>query len=333
MGQRTMSFFEMMRKVGRRPAWAVLCGSLVVGCATSRSEWAESGTQGEMERAMGGGGRGGAQVAQAQPPFDPATFASKHRTPAQCEAAARKLQKRSRDEGWAALNACVDGMPFTALQALLGPAWAQDLQERPDAAALLARVIAYRGGSVEGDLQLLQEKRIPIFGLEAAMTQPETYKGRYVLFRAQVGDLRNDAENKPTVWLVEHSLASVASEQRVGAAVQQDTATTWSGSVSGQAESLGVGNLGGTVGKAERQVTTTTIPNYDNISQETGREALGRLNQPDPFLAPGRDFVILGRFDGMRVTAGTDEEADEDAPQMPVLSIVSYYSPQPLVVY
>jgi hypothetical protein len=87
------------------------------------------------------------------------------------------------------------------------------------------------------------------------------------------------------------------------------------------------------VGQAERTVTAQTIPNYDNISQETGREALGRLAQPDPFLAPGRDFVILGRFDGMRVTAGTDEEEDADAPQLPVLSIVGYYSPQPLVVY
>lgn len=328
MGQRTMSFLEMMRKVGRRPAWAVLCGALAVGCATSRSEWTEAGAQGEAGR-----GGGGAQSAQAQPPFDAATFATRHRTPGQCEAAARKLQGRSRDEAWAALTACVDGMPFTSLQAVLGPAWAKDLQERPEAAALLARVVAHRGGSVEGDLQLLHEKRIPIFGLQAAMTQPETYKGRYVLFRAQVGDLRNDAENKPTVWLVEHSLGSVASEQRVGLAYQQDTSTTWSGSVGGRTETLGAGTLGGTVGQAERQVTAQTIPNYDNISQETGREALGRLAQPDPFLAPGRDFVILGRFDGMRVTAGTDEEEDADAPQLPVLSIVGYYAPQPLVVY
>lgn len=328
MGQRTMSFLEMMRKVGRRPAWAVLCGALAVGCATSRPEWAEAGTRGEAGR-----GGGGAQSARAQPPFDAATFATRHRTPGQCEAAARKLQGRSRDEAWAALTACVDGMPFTSLQAVLGPAWAKDLQERPEAAALLARVVAQRGGSVEGDLQLLHEKRIPIFGLQAAMTQPETYKGRYVLFRAQVGDLRNDAENKPTVWLVEHSLGSVASEQRVGVAYQQDTSTTWSGSVGGRTETLGAGTLGGTVGQAERQVTSQTIPNYDNISQETGREALGRLAQPDPFLAPGRDFVILGRFDGMRVTAGTDEEEDADAPRLPVLSIVGYYAPQPLVVY
>ena len=50
---------------------------------------------------------------------------------------------------------------------------------------------------------------------------------------------------------------------------------------------------------------------YDNISNDTGREALGRLPKADPFLAPGRDFVILARFDGMRTTSGALDEDDE----------------------
>lgn len=322
-----MSFLRMMRKAGARSAWALLCGALATGCATKRGDWVESGVEGEAAPP-----RQGARSAPVQPPFDAATFAARHRTPGQCEAAARRYQGSSRDVAWEALRACVDGMHFTALQALLGPAWAKDLQTRPEAAALLARVVANRGGSIEGDLRLMHERRIPIFGLEAAMTQPETYRGRYVLFRAQVGDLRSDGE-KPTVWLVEHSLGSVAAEQRLGVAYQQQTETTWSGSLGGQTEALGAGTVGGTVGKAERQLTTQTVPNYDNVSQETGREALGRLAAPDPFLAPGRDFIILGRFDGMRVTAGTDEEEDAEAPRMPVLSIVGYFSPHPLVVY
>jgi hypothetical protein len=71
---------------------------------------------------------------------------------------------------------------------------------------------------------------------------------------------------------------------------------------------------------------------YDNISEETGREALGRLPQADPFLEPGKDFVVLARFDGIRITSGGDDE-DEDAPKLPVLTIVGYYAPHPLVVY
>jgi hypothetical protein len=52
----------------------------------------------------------------------------------------------------------------------------------------------------------------------------------------------------------------------------------------------------------------------------------------DPFLSPGRDFVILARFDGMRTTSGSLDE-DDEGPRIPVLSIVSYYIPHPLVVY
>lgn len=330
MEQGTMSLLGMMRKVGTRTACALLCGTLAAGCATSRSEWTESGTQGEVERLEQ---EQGALSAPARTPFEPRAFVARNRTPAQCEAAARQLQQRSRDEAWAALRACVNGMRFTALRAVLKPAWTKDLMERPDAAALIARVVAYRGGSIEGDLEMLHKKRIPIFGLQAAMTQPDTYKGRYVLLRAQVGDLRKHRGEKPTVWLVEHTLNSVLTEQRVGVAHHEDSVTTWSGSVGGQADALGEGSVGGTVSRSEHDVYSTTVPNYDNVSQETGREALGRLNQPDPFLAPGRDFVILARFDGMRINASANAEDDAEAQRMPVLSIISYFEPHPLVVY
>ena len=69
-------------------------------------------------------------------------------------------------------------------------AWNQELRSRPEAAALIAKVVAQRGGSVEGDLRLLNEQRLPIFSLAAAMAQPDTYKGRFILVRAQVGDVR-----------------------------------------------------------------------------------------------------------------------------------------------
>ena len=95
---------------------------------------------------------------------------------------------------------------------------------------------------------------------------------------------------------------------------------------------LGSGNVGGSLTRQETARTTITEPQYDNISTDTGREALGRLSKPDPFLSPGRDFVILARFDGMRATSGSLDEND-DGPRIPVLSIVSYFTPHPLVVY
>ncbi len=305
------------------PLWTLLCTLTIVGCATSRPV---------AEKADDAPAPSTALLKPELPPepLDVKTFAARFSNPAICERQARRYLPVSREDAWAALKACVTGTHFTQLQALLSPEWAQDLRTRPEAAAILARVVALRGGSVEGDLRLLHERRLPIFSLASAIAQPDTYKGRYILVRAQVGDLRSEGE-KPTVWLVEQGLGSVATEQQVGLARRKDSTTITSGNVGGQT-TLGSGTVGGAISQSESTRTTHTVPHYDNISTETGREALGRLARPDPFLAPGRDFVILARFDGMRTTSGSLDVEDED-PRIPVLSIVSYFPPHPLVVY
>jgi hypothetical protein len=68
---------------------------------------------------------------------------------------------------------------------------------------------------------------------------------------------------------------------------------------------------------------------YDNVPTLTGREALIRLPAPDPFLTPGREFIVLARFDGVKMTAAGE---DEDA-VMPILTLVSYEEPNSLLVY
>ena len=105
-----------------------------------------------------------------------------------------------------------------------------------------------------------------------------------------------------------------------------------SGAVGGNVGLLGPSNLGGQIATSEREVSSSTVERFDNYSDETGREALGRMPQADPFFAPGKDFVVLARYDGLRATSSGEEE-DEDAPKLPVLTIVSYYAPHPLVVY
>jgi hypothetical protein len=311
------------KKPGPRHAWALLCALSIAGCATpTRSAEEDVRDQPPPPPAP----------ASAFPPepFNPQTFVSQYSNPSACERQARRFLPISRDDAWAALKACVNGTYFTQLQALTTRAWEQELRSRPEAASLLAKVVALRGGSVEGDLRLLNEQRLPIFSLAAAISQPDTYKGRYILVRAQVGDMRTEAD-KPTVWLVEQGLGSVASELQVGITRRRDWGSTTTGNVGGET-SLGSGNVGGSISKGETAREIETVPRYDNISTDTGREALGRLPKADPFLSPGQDFVILARFDGMRTTSGSLDE-DDEGPRIPVLSIVSYYLPHPLVVY
>ncbi|GHG96250.1 hypothetical protein [Comamonas sp. JC664] len=318
----------------RRPSWMLstwaLLGPLAAGCGASHSHvtWSEDPppTQ-EMSFAA----RPPPPPPAPSPTEDPKGFAARYANPAVCEAAARRLQGASRDEAWDGLKACIEHTPFTQLNALLGRAWAQDLSVRPEGAKLIARVVAQRGGSVPGELRYLQEKQIPIFSLASAMDRPDTYKGRYVLLRAQVADQRSEGE-RPTVWLVEHALSSVQTEEAVGYGERMDSATAYSGDLSGQTVLTGPGQLGGTVSSAQRSSRTTTRRFVENISDETGREALGRLARADPFLETRRDYVILARFDGIRLTSG-GPETDDEAPRIPVLTIVSYHAPQPLVVY
>jgi hypothetical protein len=124
----------------------------------------------------------------------------------------------------------------------------------------------------------------------------------------------------------------VALEPQVGYATRKDSVSVKSGTLGGDAGLLGRSNLGGQLVSSEREQSSTTVRNFDNVSDETGIEALGRLPKADPFFAPGKDFVVLARFDGLRATSGGAED-DEEAPRLPVLTIVSYHVPHPLVVY
>jgi hypothetical protein len=134
------------------------------------------------------------------------------------------------------------------------------------------------------------------------------------------------------VWLVEQQQGSVASEQPVGYGTRKDSVSVKSGSLGGDVGLLGRSNLGGQIVSSEREQQSNTVLRYDNISDETGIEALGRLPGPDPFFAPGKEFIVLARFDGLRTTSSGAED-DEEASKLPVLTIVSYHVPHPLVVY
>lgn len=109
-------------------------------------------------------------------------FAEVVNAPERCEAAARA--ELPSPAAWQDLWICVQSGHFTALRELLSGAWDRDLKTRPDAPLLLVRVIAARGGNVDGDLKLLHDRRVPLFSLSQALARPDLYKGAFLIVRA-----------------------------------------------------------------------------------------------------------------------------------------------------
>src|SRR5205814_10006153 len=159
-------------------------------------------------------------VARGSPSFDAKAFAATQPSPFDCESSARRLRETSPDQAWAALIACVERQgwsrgDFTSLERITGGFWDEDLTTRPDAPRLIARIIAARGGDVEGDIPLVQKSRVPLFTLAAALRQPDVYKGRWVLVRGALSDIRQDG-GRTAAMMRETSLRATAREVQVG---------------------------------------------------------------------------------------------------------------------
>ncbi len=233
--------------------------------------------------------------------LDPKSYAQRFQRPVFCEEAARNLQSLSRDKAWAVLMACVDKGNFTLIGQLIAGPWDDDLRRRPDAPLLVAKLVASRGGDVVGDVAKFRSRKVPLFALESAVKQPEVYKGRLLVLRAAISDIRTQ-QGKVTVRLLEKGFTSYDKAYR--------TQTT--------------GHHSDYWGDEYR-----TKYRFFNEQRETGLEALGRLAQPDPFLEPGKDFVVVGRFDGMRELPG---EAEKEAESIAVLTVIGYFEPAAAIV-
>jgi hypothetical protein len=260
--------------------------------------------------------------------FDPRAFAASQPSPWECETAARRLRDTSPEQAWTGLVACIErqGWPrgdFTYLERITGGFWDQDLTTRPDAPRVIARIIASRGGDVEGDIPLVQKSRVPLFTLAAALRQPDVYKGRWVLVRGALSEIRQES-GKPAAMVRETSLRATAHDVQVGnvsrwdrsstASSQSQVATTRYGSARGSSQYSSNG----------RSEFSTLKQKFDNERVETGRLALGKLPQADPFLEPEKDFVFLGRFEG--TSPGRDQQP------VALLSIAGYFPPNALLL-
>lgn len=265
--------------------------------------------------------------------FDSKAFAAQYPQPNDCLVAAKAIQARSKENGWLALKGCVAKGNFILLREIATDTWMNDLTTRPDAAALIMKVIAARGGSVESDLRILHERRVPVFGLAAAMAQPGVYNGRLIVLRAKVSEIRSDGGNH-TVMLDEYGLGSEGKDVQVGSAYQSTSSRRSSGQLEARTTKYGNASVRGSGGSDSSSSYFKTERQYENVSEETGRVALGRLKKPDPFLVPEKEFIVLARFDGVRETPGSGSaEEGEEKEMMAVLSVLSYQLPNPLVVY
>jgi hypothetical protein len=221
---------------------------------------------------------------------------------ADCEASARAMRDSSPEEAWLALKACIElgrfnRGPFVQLN-LLTTWWEDELRTRPDAVRIVARVIANRGGDVDGDISRVQAIRMPVFTLKAALSQPDVYKGRYVIIRGKLTDVKLEAKSA-TAMLDEISMKA-ADMLRMG----QDTRFI----------------------RTFDHVYKVRDEHYfaENVMNPTGRKVLGRLPEADPFLEPDKEFVFVGRFDGAKPS---NEEQ-----KVGLLNVFGYYRPAALVV-
>jgi hypothetical protein len=212
---------------------------------------------------------------------------------------------------------------FTHLELLTRGTWDHELQTRPEAPRVIAKIVALRGGDVEGDIPLVQKSRVPIFTLAAALRQPDVYKGRWILVRGALSEIKQDG-TKAAALMRETSLRATSREVQDGAISRYDHSSSSRGSAEVQTSRYGNARGSAQYSSNGRSEYSKVKQKFENERVETGRRAVGKLPQADPFLEPEKDFLFLARFDG--VNQGQDQQP------VAMLSIAGYYQPNALLI-
>jgi hypothetical protein len=220
-----------------------------------------------------------------------------------CALAAR-AEVPGTERSWAAVQACVRRGDFTHLGELVAD-WSDDLAQRPDAPALLMRVIAARGGMVREDVRLLREAGISVFDLKSAMVQPEVYKGKLVLFMAQL-----EASEDGALVLIEQARTTTVSSIAAPSDSQVEQHVT-SGRVGVQTNGIiGSGEVSGGVrtdarkGRLEQRL--------DFGFTETGTMVLAHLERPTLTLTAATPAIFLAQFEGTRPASENEFVVTQD---------------------
>lgn len=119
-------------------------------------------------------------------------------------------------EGWHLLLACTRQGKWRSLTRLLGSPWGQRLQqaEEGERIAVLANVIANRGGVFEADLPVVQRASTPLRSLQEAFGSAAP-AGSWVIFRASIAKEGVDKQGRRTVELDEVSRGTQDRKERV----------------------------------------------------------------------------------------------------------------------
>lgn len=228
---------------------------------------------------------------------------------------------------WKYLKGCVSRPDFGILTPLLDH-WASDFKTRPDAPPIMAQVLANRGGSLGPDLSALQERRMPIFDVSAALRQPQAFVGRYLVFVGKIEKVRS-LKGQAEMVVAEQSRGTDHGVVFVGPTSGSVSGSSSSSSGSGGFSSSGVmGSGSGSYHSSSSRSSGSRegmLEDRDTFEfADTGRSIFVRLAKADPYLSTEHDYLFLVRFDGAK-KGDVDQSSDEDPVLIPLVSLVSYH--------
>ena len=235
-----------------------------------------------------------------------------------CEQTARAMHKKDPKRGWAVMRQCVRRNDFSDLEILIEGIWAEQLAADVDAALLLAHVIAIRGGDVSADLRLLRRRKMPVYSLQAALFEPESYRGRTVILRGNARQGRSVGGGRAFRIIETKVMAESEWVTRPGTG---RLATRSSGELSDQPDISVRGR--GVVERNSREVSEK-VEVLHNVNVETGLELVGRVETDEPSLEPATDYVLVVRFDGTREAVDANGDVDEEATGV----VIGYFEPE-----
>lgn len=231
-----------------------------------------------------------------------------------CELTARTLRAKDKQRGWAVMEQCIGRPDFNDLELLLSPPWITEVKKHPDYGSMVAHVIAVRGGDVTYDLRLCRRAKLPVFSLKAAVTEPDSYKGKLVLMRGSARSGRNVGGSR-ALEIAETRIMAESEWVASGPRAQSQSDTE-------QRDFAGNNVRRGLTDRFSRQ-ENLKVEVLHNVSVETGLEVLAAVEGDAPFLESGTDYVLLLRFEGTREVVDGSETDDK-----PMATVVGYFEPE-----
>lgn len=235
-----------------------------------------------------------------------------------CEQTAKAMHKKDPQRGWLVMRECVKRSDFSDLEILIEGTWAEFMAKDAESAILFAHVIAVRGGDVGADLRLLRRRKMPLYSLAAAVSEPDSYKGRTVLMRGTARQGRT-VDGGRAFRLIE---TKVMAESEWVTKPGTGRIVTRSGNT--LSDQPGVDVRGRGVVERNDRDTGEKVEVLHNVNVETGLELVGRIDTDEPSLEPATDYVLVVRFDGVKEAVDENGEVGEDA----IGVVVGYFEPE-----